>query len=100
LDRLDDDGRGAFADRRARSGRVAERNEANRRHERPEAVAALRLAGDAERAERAAVEAVLERDDLGPLGLGARDDLIAARQLQRRLVRLGAGVAEERTPVE
>ena len=39
------------------------------RDQRPEALAVLRLAGDAERAQRAAVEAVLERDELDALGL-------------------------------
>ena len=51
--------------------------------------ALLRLAGDGERAVRAAVERVLQRDD----------DRLAGRlprPLQRRLDRLGAGVAEER----
>ena len=47
------------------------------------------LRGHRHRQERAAVEAVVEHDDRGPAGRGARD-------LDRVLDRLGAGVDEER----
>ena len=63
--------------------------------QRSEALAVFRLAGDAERAQRAAVKAVFERDDLDAIGLLRHDGLIAARQLERGLVGLGPRVAEE-----
>src|SRR5262249_61022849 len=50
----------------------------------------LRWAGGAERAHRAAVEAVERGDDLV-----APRAAVQSRQLDRRLVRLGAGVTEE-----
>ena len=57
--------------------------------ERAESLPFRRLTGGREGAERAAVEAALERDDPRPAGRLAGD-------LERSLVRLGAGVAEER----
>ena len=60
-------------------------------HERAEALPLGRLAGRRERPERPPVEAALERHDPRPAGRLAGD-------LQRRLVRLGARVAEERLP--
>ncbi len=60
-------------------------------HERAEAFPLGRLAGGGERPERPSVEAALERHDPGSARRLARD-------LQRRLVRLGARVAEERLP--
>ncbi len=79
---------------------VAERQEAHRLDQRPEAGAVLRLAGHGERAHGAAVEAVLERDQLGALRARLGDHLIAARELQRGFVGLGAGVAKEDAPLE
>ena len=59
-------------------------------HERPEALALRHLAGgQRERPHRAAVKRAEERDDVVPLR-------VVLRQLERRLVRLGARVAEER----
>ena len=90
LDRLDEDaadlavGTGG----RERLG-VVQPREAHVRHERPEPRLLRRLAGDRQRAERAAVERVLEGDDAR---LAAR----LARVLQPRLDRLRTGVAEER----
>ena len=57
-------------------------------HERPEALPFRRLSGRRERPERTAVEPALERHDPGTPGRLACD-------LQRRLVGLRAGVAEE-----
>ena len=60
-----------------------------------EALAILRRSGHRERAQRAPVKAVVERDDAGArrFTLGVE---VPARQLQKRFVRLRAGVAEER----
>ena len=59
--------------------------------ERPEALPLRRLTRGRQGAERAAVEAAFERHDPRPAGCLARD-------LEGRLVRLGARVAEERPP--
>ncbi len=67
---------------------VVRRREA-RRAERLEGGPLRRLAGDGERAERAAVERAFEREHAGLAGR-------LARVLERGLVRLGAGIAEER----
>ena len=65
--------------------------------DRAEAFAILRRAGERERAHRAAVERVVERDDL--LALPAARVEVPTRQLEERLVRLRARVAEERAVV-
>jgi hypothetical protein len=44
--------------------------------------------------------AVLERDELDALGLAARDRLLAAGELERRLVGLASRIAEERRPLK
>ena len=68
---------------------VVELREGHARDERLEGGALRRLPGHRERAERAAVERVLERDDARLAGR-------LARVLDRRLDGLRAGVAEER----
>ena len=68
---------------------VVRRREARAGQQRLERRALRRLARDGERADRPAVEALLERDHARLAGR-------LARVLQRGLVRLGAGVAEER----
>ena len=75
---------------------VSERRVGEAGHQRPEALVILRLGGGGGRAEGAAVESALERDDLVAM-LGRA---VQADQLDRRLVGLGAGVAEERLPAE
>src|SRR4030095_5291173 len=86
LDGLDDDGAGLVRHRGAHRVRVTEREEAHGTDERAEPGAVLLLPRDGERAHGAAVEPVLERDELDTLGLAARDRLPAARELERRLV--------------
>ena len=68
---------------------VVQRREGDAGDERPERLALRRLAGHRQRAHRAPVERALERDEPRPAGR-------LARVLERRLDRLGAGVAEER----
>ena len=114
LDRLDDDrgdlvGRGEVHEellgderqalRGTRVGAAVEaigirvRRVVHARHERPEAAPLDRLAGgQRQRAQRSAVKRAEERDDPLPLR-------VIARQLDRRLGRLGAGVGEERADV-
>ena len=75
--------------RRAQRGDVVRLREARARQERLERRALRRLAGHRERARRSPVEALLEREHARLAGR-------LARVLDRRLVRLGAGVAEER----
>ena len=95
LDRLDDD-------RRRRSSTTAAssaagsfgRHEADARQQRLERRAVVLVRGDRQRAERPAVERLLERDDLRAR-LAARVP-VAARELQARFDRFGAAVAEER----
>ncbi len=71
------------------------RREAGR--ERAEAVAVLRLGGEADDGDRAAVEVAVADDDLGP-PVGNALDLVAplARGLERGLHRLGAAVHRQR----
>ena len=60
-----------------------------------EALAVLRRAGQRHRAHRAAVERVVERDELRALRVALRME-VTTRELEQRLVRLRARVAEER----
>jgi len=62
---------------------------------RPQAFVVFRLGGRGDGAERAAVEAAAEGDDLVLHAVGAE-----ANELDRRLVGLGAGIAEERLAAE
>ena len=63
------------------------------RQERPHAHVVLRLPGEGQRSVRSAVKAVVRRDDLDALGVSVLV-LGAARELDHRLVRLGAAVRE------
>ena len=74
---------------------VAERGVAEAGQQRLDALVVLRLAGGAEGAHRPAVEAVEHGDDLVAARLA-----VEPGQLDRRLVRLGAAVAEEALAVE
>ena len=65
--------------------------EGNAGNKRPEALPLGPLPGRRQSTERAPVEAAFECDDPRPTGRLPRD-------LERRLVGLGAGVAEERLP--
>ena len=72
------------------------RDEARRQG--PEQILAGQPRGRGEGGDRAAVEGVVEDDDLRPVdAAGVR---MAADELDRALVRLGAGVAEEGAPAE
>ena len=86
LHRLEQDRRGLRPDV---LGERLRRREHDAGDERLERGALRRLAGDGQRAERAAVERALERDELASPGR-------LAGPLERRLDRLGARVAEER----
>ena len=90
LGRLEDDRRGLLVDRLAEGVGVAVVDPADVEAERGERRADRLLAGDRERAHRAAVEAVVGGDDHRAVLA-----LLAADQLERGLVGLGAGVAEE-----
>ena len=74
-----------------RRGQVVPRAEADVGEERLEGLAVVRGPGDRKRPDRTPVERVLEDDVLGA-ALGLAD---AARALDRRFARLGAGVREE-----
>ena len=102
LDRLDEDRDRLVAHGRRHRRRVVVGDEANAGQERLEALVVLLLAGGGERGERAAVEGACGRQDLVPAAVLAAP---AAGELHRRLVRLGAAVAEkdalgERVPAE
>src|SRR5690606_3637443 len=88
---------GVRADRLGQGLRAAEVNELEARRERSEVLAILRLAREADDRRRAPMEVVTAYDDLG---LVARHALHAiaplARELDRRLDRLGAGVHRQR----
>jgi hypothetical protein len=88
LDRLDEDRRGAVTDRILERGGIVPRHHHEARHERLERLLLLALRRGRQRAERASVEGVLEHDDLALRP-------VAAGELDRALVGLGAGVAEE-----
>src|SRR4029079_18145190 len=63
--------------------------------QRAEAVAVLRLAGDRDRPDRAAVKAAVRRDHRGAVRCAGDDRLVATRELERALVGFGARTAEE-----
>ena len=93
LDRLDHDRRGALADRRPQGRRIVAWNRDEPGGKRTEEVLPGEPGSRGESRQGAAVKGVIEHDDLGPvdpLGMGAPPD-----ELDRALVRLGAGVAEE-----
>src|SRR5262249_31543502 len=96
LDGLADERAGVPArERGARRGGVAERHEAHRPEHRPEVLPVLLLAGDRYGGDGAAVERPLGGDDGDALGTARHHLLVAAGELERGLVRLPAGVAEE-----
>ena len=80
---------------RAHGLQIAERRVDEAGHQRPEALVILGLGGGRGRAQRAAVKAALEGDDLVAL-LGR----VQADQLDGGFVGLGPRVAEERLPAE
>ena len=94
LDGFDEQGRDRVVDRRLErlEGRGNVLDTARQRLER---LAHVRLAGERERAHRAAVERVGEGEHAG--ACAAR--VVQARELERGLVGLGAGVAEPDAPV-
>ena len=96
LDRLDQDRRGFVVDQPRHGVEIAERGVDEAGHQRPEALVVFRLSGGGDRAHRAAVEAALERDDL----VAAFGGVVQPGELDRRLVGLGAGIAEERLAAE
>ena len=94
LDRLDDDRRGVGRDRRRDGGDVGRIDERHARHQRRERRAIVIVPRHRQRAHRPAVERMREGDVLR-----ARRSLRvpeAARELQARLDRFRAAVAEER----
>ena len=94
LDRLDDDRRRRLRNGRAKGRRIVGRHEADPGEQRLERRAIVFVRRDRQRSERAAVKRLLERDDLvARLAPGVP---IAPRELQARLDRFGAAVAEER----
>src|SRR5204862_4965066 len=93
LDRLEHHGAGLRGGGGLQGRRVAVLEEAEAFGERAEPLLVFRLAGGRERAEGAAMEGVVEAEDLDPLRV-AVGDVEVARELDHRLVRLGAAVAE------
>ena len=73
LDRLDEHGAGVWPDGAPRRRDVTKRNDPEARREWPEATAILGRAGEADDGRRAAVEVVLEDDDLRLVGRNALD---------------------------
>jgi hypothetical protein len=88
---FEEDGCCPGPDRRPKSGLVAVRDERDPARERLERRPLRRLAGERQRPHRPAVERALGGDDRRAAG--------ATGQLERRLVGLRAGVAEEHPPV-
>jgi hypothetical protein len=99
LDRLHDERGGPLAERRLERREVAEGHVAHAGDERLEAVLVLLLAAHRDGEERPAVEGVPARDDLVPLRM-AEVGVVLAGELEHRLVRLRAAVAEEGAPGE
>ena len=95
LDRLDHDGGRLVVDQPRHGLQVAKGGVDEAGHQRPEPLVVLRLGRGRGGAQRPAVEAALERDDLVAL-LGR----VQPGELDRRLVGLGARVAEERLAAE
>jgi hypothetical protein len=90
---LDDDGRHVRPHGAPHRGDIAVRHVGDAR-QRAKPVSVLGLAGQRERAERAPVEGVFERDHTQALGLPQHEE-VAARQLEQGFDRLRAGVAEK-----
>ena len=100
LDGLDQEGGGVRRDCRFQRAHVAERNRSETGSERAETVAELRLRGEADDGDRAAVKIAVADDDFGA-AVGDAFDLVAplARSLERGFHRLRAAVGGQR-PVE
>ena len=88
--RLDENAAGAVVDEPLHGGEVAVRGILKAGEHRPEALVVFRLGGRRHAAHGAAVKAPLEGDDLVLLAVGPEP-----HELDRRLVGLGARVAEE-----
>ena len=84
------DARGAVAERRFERGEIVGGHEPHAGHQRFEILAVLGLAGDRERADRAAVERVLERDDLVLFRMDGA--AVGMHHLDRAFDGFGAGV--------
>ena len=98
LHRFEHDGRDTVVERGGERVEVVERNLPEPARQRLERLLLLGLAGRRERGERAAVERAVRADHVVPLGTTV---LLAVtpRELDRALVRLGAGVGEEHASV-
>ena len=96
LNRLDHNRRGFVVDRRFDRRQVAVRDVNETGKHRFQALLVLRLRGRGRGRHRASVEGVLEGDDL----VFALRRRVEADELNRRFVRFGAGVAEERFAAE
>ena len=94
-DRLDEDPAGVVVDELRHRIEIAVGGVLEAGKHRPQALVVFRLGGGGDGAERAAVEAAAEGDDLVLHAVGAE-----ANELDRRLVGLGAGIAEERLSAE
>ncbi len=96
LNRFDHNGDGLIVDGPLDRGDVVEVDQLEAGHQRLKSLMIFLLAGGAERAERAAVERSQRRDDLEAPAVAMTP---SARELDRRFVRFGAGIAEEHAPV-
>ena len=96
LDRLEHHRADPVVDRRGERVDVGEEDLAEPRRQRLETLLLLGLAGRGERGERPTVERPVRRDHVEALGPAVRLS-VAAGELDRGLVRLGAGVGEEHT---
>ncbi len=97
LDRLDEERGGVRRDRALERGELAVRHQAQPGRERSEALAILRLGGQAGDGDGAPVEVAFARDDLGAIVRHALHLVRPlARRLQRGLDRLEAGVHRQR----
>src|SRR5690606_36404787 len=94
LHRLDEYAGCLWSDRRFDSGDVPHREHIEAGHLRPEAVEVFLIPSRGNGGQRTPVERALERNEPVPLR-PAGNMVIAARQLDRALHRLGTGVAEE-----
>ena len=94
LDRLHDDGGGPVGDGGGDRGRIRRVDERDAGHQRAEGRAVMIVPGDRDRAHRASVERVRQRDEVRPRR--AEGVPVASRELEARLHRFGSAVAEER----
>ena len=94
LDRLQDHGGGVGGHGRPERVRIEGRHPGDARHHRREGRAVVLVPGHRQRAERAAVERVLERDE--PRARRALRVPVTPGELQARLDRFGPAVADER----